>query len=37
MAEELATPKHESLCRGEFKTRPYDWIFTEKNPDPPGN
>jgi hypothetical protein len=23
MAEELATPKHESPCRGGFKTRPY--------------
>ena len=30
MAEELATPKHESPCRGGFKTRPYGWTFTVK-------
>jgi hypothetical protein len=30
MAEELATPKHESPCRGGFKTRPYAWTFTLK-------
>jgi len=25
MGEELATPKHESPCRGGFKTRPYSY------------
>ena len=30
MAEELATPKNESPCRGGFQTRPYAWTFVVK-------